>query len=103
MGRWLLCFCRKLGKFAVFQKSYDAITDEILRLQQMKKQAQTDDQDRKEIMNRVKELQDFIKKEKTKITDFDESQVKTLIQRITLFPGCFVVEFKSGASVDIME
>ncbi|WP_315271973.1 integrase [uncultured Abiotrophia sp.] len=54
-------------------------------------------------MNRVKELQDFIKKEKTKITDFDESQVKTLIQRFTLFPGCFVVEFKSGASVDIME
>ncbi|WP_314639702.1 integrase [Stomatobaculum longum] len=69
----------------------------------MKKQAQTDGQDRNETMNRVKELQDFIKKQKTKITDFDESQVKTLIQRITVFPGYFVVAFKSGVSVDITE
>lgn len=69
----------------------------------MKKQAQTDGQDRNETMNRVKELQDFIKKQKTKITDFDESQVKTLIQWITVFPGYFVVAFKSGVSVDITE
>lgn len=69
----------------------------------MKKQVQTDGQDRNETMNRVKELQDFIKKQKTKITDFDESQVKTLIQRITVFPGYFVVAFKSGVSVDITE
>ena len=69
----------------------------------MKKQAQTDGQDRNETMNRVKELQDFIKKQKTKITDFDESQVKTLIQRITVFPGYLVVAFKSGVSVDITE
>ena len=69
----------------------------------MKKQAQTDGQDRNETMNRVKELQDFIKKQKTKITDFDESQDKTLIHRITVFPGYFVVAFKSGVSVDITE
>ena len=65
------------------------------------KHAQTDDQDQNETMNRVKELQDLIKKQKTKITDFDESQIKKLIQQITVFPGYFVVEFKKGVSVDI--
>ncbi len=40
---------------------------------------------------------------RSEITDFDESQVKTLIQRITVFPGYFVVAFKSGVSVDITE
>ena len=42
------------------QKNYDALTDEILRLQQMKKDSEVDDHRRTETMNRIKELQDFI-------------------------------------------
>lgn len=51
--------------------------------------------------NRIKELQDFIAKQKTDITEFDEALVKKLIEKIAVFFGHFTVEFKSGLTIDI--
>lgn len=85
------------------QKNYDALTDEILRLQQMKKDSEVDDHRRTETMNRIKELQDFIAGQDTAITEFDEADVRKLIQKITVYEDRFTVEFKSGISVDITE
>ena len=42
-------------------------------------------------------------RQKTKITEFDEADVRELIQKITVFPVYFTVEFKSGISVYINE
>ena len=50
---------------------------------------------------RIKELQDFISKQKTDITEFDEALVKKLIEKITVFADHFTVEFKSGLTIDI--
>ena len=85
------------------QKNYEALTDEILRLQQMKKDSEVDDHRRTETINRIKELQDFIAEQKSTITKFDESDVRKLIQKITVYEDKFTVEFKSGVSVDITE
>ena len=85
------------------QKNYDALTDEILRLQQMKKDSEVDDHRRTETMNRIKELQDFITGQKADIQVFDEADVRKLIQQITVYEDKFTVEFKSGISVDITE
>ncbi|MEE1340787.1 MAG: integrase [Succinivibrionaceae bacterium] len=52
-------------------------------------------------MNRIKELQDFISKQKTDITEFDEALVKKLIEKITVFADHFTVDFKSGLTIDI--
>ena len=54
-------------------------------------------------MNRIKELQDFITGQDTAITEFDEADVRKLIQKITAYEDKFTVEFKSGISVDITE
>ncbi|WP_231869996.1 hypothetical protein [Streptococcus oralis] len=51
--------------------------------------------------NRIKELQDFIAKQKTDITEFDETLVNKLIEKIAVFFGHFTVEFKSGLTIDI--
>ena len=56
---------------------------------------------REEVMNRIKELQDFISKQKTDIIEFDEALVKKLIEKITVFADHFTVEFKSGIIIDI--
>jgi site-specific DNA recombinase len=85
------------------QKNYDALTDEILRLQQMKKDSEVDDHRRTETMNRIKELQDFITGQDTAITEFNEPDVRKLIQKITVYEDKFTVEFKSGISIDIAE
>lgn len=52
-------------------------------------------------MNRIKELQDFISKQRTDITEFDEALVKKLIEKITVFADRFTVEFKSGLAIEI--
>ncbi len=94
---------KELVKAVGDQKNYDALTDEILRLQQMKKDSEVDDHRRTETMNRIKELQDFIGKQETNITEFDEADVWKLIQKITVYADKFTVEFKSGITIDITE
>lgn len=92
---------KELVKAVGNQRNYDALTDEILRLQKMKKDSEVDDHKRNETMSRIKELQDFIGKQKTNITEFAEADVRKLIQNITVYEDKFTVEFRSGVSIDI--
>ena len=83
------------------KQDYDAIADEIFRLREQKEQSEVDSHHREETMNRIKELQSFIAKQKIDITQFDEALVKKLIEKITVFADHFTVEFKSGITIDI--
>ena len=92
---------KELIKKANNKQDYDAIADEIFRLREQKEQSEVDSHHREETMNRIKELQSFIAKQKTDITEFDEAQVKKLIEKITVFADHFTVEFKSGLAIEI--
>ena len=54
-----------------------------------------------EQMRLIQDLQDFIHQRPTSITEFDETLVKRLIMKITVFEDHFTVEFKSGITIDI--
>lgn len=92
---------KELIKKANSKQDYDAIADEILRLREQKEQSEVDSHHREETMNRIKELQSFIAKQKTDITEFDETLVRKLIEKITVFADHFTVEFKSGLAIEI--
>ena len=92
---------KELIKKANNKQDYDAIADEIFRLREQREQSEVDSHHREETMNRIKELQSFIAKQKTDITEFDEALVKKLIEKITVFADHFTVEFKSGLTIDI--
>ena len=92
---------KKRIKKANNKQDYDAIADEIFRLRDQKEKSEVDSHNREETMNRIKELQDFIAKQKTDITGFDEALVKKLIEKITVFTDHFTVKFKSGLTIDI--
>ena len=92
---------KELIKKANNKQDYDAIADEIFRLRDQKEQSELDSHHREEAMNRIRELQDFISGQETDITEFDETLVKKLIERITVFADRFTVEFKSGITIDI--
>ena len=77
------------------------ITDEIIRLRDMRKQSEVDSVLRDDQMKRIKDLQDFIKKQATNITEFDEALVSRHIAKITVFEDHFTVDFKSGITIDI--
>ena len=80
---------------------YDAIADEILRLRDMRKQAEVDSVVKDEQMRLIQDLQDFIRQQPTTITEFDETLVKRLIAKITVFKDRFTIDFKSGVTIDI--
>lgn len=94
---------QELIKKANNNRDYDSIADEIFRLREQKEKSEMDSHSREEALNRIKELQDFIDRQKIEITDFDETLVKKLIEKITVFADHFTVEFKFGISVDIKE
>ena len=52
-------------------------------------------------MRLIQDLQDFIKSQPTTITEFDETLVKRLITKITVFEDRFTIDFKSGVTIDI--
>ena len=82
---------------------YDAIADEILRLRDQRRQAEVDSVIKDEQMKQIRELQDFVKKQPSTITEFDEALVSRLIEKITVFEDHFTVDFKSGVTIDIEE
>ena len=92
---------KELIKKANSKQDYDAIADEIFRLRDQKEQSELDSHRREEVMNRIKELQDFIAGQETGITEFDEALASRLIEKIIVFEDHLTVEFKSGVTIDI--
>ena len=92
---------KELVKMANQKEDYDAIADEILRLRDMRKQAEVDSVVKDEQMRLIQDLQDFIRQQPTTITEFDETLVKRLIAKITVFEDHFTIDFKSGVTIDI--
>jgi len=91
----------ELLKKAHKKEEYDTVADEIFRLRDLKNQAEVNSVARDEKLNRITDLQDFIASQPAEITAFDEKLVKRLIAKITVFDDKFLVEFKSGVSLDI--
>ena len=91
----------ELIKKANNQDDYKAITDEIFRLRAQKKQSESENTLRNETLSRIRELQKFIAAQPTELTEFDETLVKRLIQKITVYADKFTVEFKSGVTVNV--
>ena len=92
---------KELVRKANKKADYDAVAEEILRLRDMRRQAEVDSVVRDEQMQQIRDLQDFIRKQPSSITKFDETLVKRLITKITVFKGHITIEFKSGISVEI--
>ena len=45
----------------------------------------------------------FLKEQPTAITEYNESLVRRLIEKVTVYEDKFTVEFKSGVTVDVNE
>ena len=92
---------KELVKVANQKDDYDAIADEILRLRDMRKQAEVDSVVKDEQMRLIQDLQDFIHQRPTTVTEFDETLVKRLITKITVLVDHFTIDFKSGVTIEI--
>ena len=76
-------------------------TIEIYRLRDEKQKVQLDIIGRDELKKRIEDMGDFLKEQPTAITEYDESLVRRLIEKVTIYEDKFTVEFKSGVTVDV--
>lgn len=77
----------------------NSIAEEIFQLWELKAKSETDSIIRDEKLTRITELFDYLKTHPSKITVFDESFFRRLLQKITVFGDHFMVEFKSDVNV----
>ena len=82
------------------QEDYSEAAQEVLRLREQKKNAMMNDTSRNERLARIKELQAFISAQASELTEFDESLVRHLLDKVTVFDEKLVFEFKSGVRVE---
>ena len=92
---------KELLKKATNKEAYDEIADEIFALREKRQQASMDTVQRDEQLQRITELQDFIKDQPSDLTVFDEALVKRWLRQITIWDDHCTVELKSGLKVDV--
>lgn len=83
------------------KEAYDEIADQIFALREKRQQASMDTVQRDEQLQRITELQDFIKDQSSDLTVFDETLVKRWLKQIVIWPTHCTVELKSGLKVDV--
>ncbi len=93
----------ELLKKANNRDAYDNVADEIFQLRELKAKSETDSVLRDEKLTRITQLCNFLKEQPSDITVFDESLVRRLIQKITVFDEKITILFKSNISVDVEE
>ena len=84
------------------QEDYDAEAKEVLRLREQKERAMQNDTSRNENLDRIRELQKFITSQPDTITEFDETLVRHLLEKVTVFDHKLVFEFRSGKELEIV-
>lgn len=92
---------KNLVKKANNKEAYDEIADKIFELREKRQLASLDTAQRDEQLNRITELQDFIKEQSTYLKAFDETLVRRWLKQITIYPDYCTVELKSGLKIDI--
>ena len=97
----LLVLQQELLNRANNREAYDDVAEEIFHLRELQQQTDSDETTKAIQMERIKELQDFIGQQSNELTEFDEKLVKRWLRQITIWDDHYIVELKSGLSIDV--
>lgn len=92
---------KELLKRANAKKDYNDLADEIDSLREKKQNAMAENAEREGLKQRIAEMQEFLAEQMEQIEEYDESLVRRMVEKITVYEKKFSVEFKSGTSVDV--
>lgn len=99
----LMALPHEIIQKAQSKEAYDEIADKIVKLREERQQLAVDTSVLDDQIERIKEIQDFIRSQRTDITEFDEALIRRWIKHITVYEDHFTVELKSGLSIDVDE
>ena len=92
---------KELLKRANAKKDFNDLADEIDRLRELKQNAMAENAEREGLKQRIAEMQEFLAQQMEQIEEYDESLVRRMVEKLTVYEEKFMVEFKSGTSVDV--
>lgn len=92
---------KELLKLANAKKDYNSVADEIYCLRELKQEALVESAEREGLKQRISEMRDFLNRQFAEVTKYDDQIVRRLINKVKVYSDRFVVEFKSGTSVDV--
>lgn len=92
---------QELLKRANAGQDYDDLADEIDSLREKKQEVMADNAEREGQKQRIVEMQQFLAGQTEQIEEYDESMIRRMVEKITVYEDKFTVEFKSGTSVDV--
>jgi len=93
----------ELLKLASSKADYEKVGDEIYRLREEKQKVQVENLGRDELQKRIADMSVFLQEQPYSLTEYDESLVRRLIEKITVYEDKYTVEFKSGLTVNVNE
>lgn len=83
------------------QGRIDKIGDAIISLREQRQDILTEAAKNTELKGRVNELASFLDEQTEALTEYSETLVRRLIERITIYDEKLIVEFKSGLEIDV--
>lgn len=83
------------------QKKIDKIGDAIISLREERQAILADAAARQGLRDKVNDLAAFLDEQTTEITEYSETLVRRLIEKITVYDEKLTVEFKSGLEIDV--
>ena len=90
-------------EYRTAKQNYDALADEINELRAEKEELLLQEANKDGIRQRMADMVAFLQSEPEEVTEYSESLVRRMIEKITVYDDHFVVEFKSGIEITINE
>lgn len=91
----------ELIKQANSKEDYEAMVDEIYRLREVKQETLEHNAERHTKRQRVKEMEEFLKKQGSGIAEYEDKLVRQLVVQVTVQEKQLIVRFKSGIEVKV--
>ena len=92
---------RQLVAKAEEHEDYTDIASEIYALRKQRDELTMSENARNDYLKRIEELESFIDEQPTKINNFEESLVKRMLKRATVYEDRIIFEFHSGVNVEV--
>lgn len=92
---------QELIKMAGARQDYEDLAYEIDNLREQRLNAMAEKAEREGLKMRINKMQEFLENQMDRISEYDEQLVRKMIEKITIYDDKFVIEFKSGTSLDV--
>lgn len=79
----------------------DELGPEIYHLREEKQELQLENAGRDDLRKRIADMSAFLREQTIAINEYDETLVRRLIEKVTVYADKFTVEFKFSVTVDV--